>query len=85
MFVLLNQKDYEKEAKRLLNDQTTYVKLDSNPFPALVLELNKKLMEAKNEGLLSNREYQHLLMREFNAPTFYIIPKVHKNPQKNPR
>lgn len=42
--VLLNQQDYEKEVKRLLNDQTTYEKLDSNPFPALVLELNRKLM-----------------------------------------
>lgn len=82
--VLLNQQDYEKEAKRLLNDQTTYEKLDSNPFPALVLELNRKLMDAKNEGLLTNREYQHLLLQEFNLPTFYIIPKVHKNLENPP-
>lgn len=73
-----------KEAKRLLNDQTTYEKLDSNPFPALVSELNRTLMDAKDEGLLTNREYQYLLVREFNVPTFYIIPKVHQNPENPP-
>lgn len=75
--VLLNQQDYEKEAKRLLNDQITYEKLGNNPFPALVQELNRKLMEAKDVGLLTVREFQHLHVWEFNVPTFYIIPKVH--------
>lgn len=82
--VLLNQQHYEKETKRLLNDQTTYQKLDHNSFPVVVNELNRKLLEAKDEGLLTIREFLYLNVREFNVPTFYIVPKVHKNLQNPP-
>lgn len=82
--VLLNQQYYEQEVKRLLSDTSTYRRLDSNPFPHLVMELNTKLTWAKDEGLLTQREFEHLFVREFNVPTFYIIPKIHKNLHKPP-
>lgn len=67
-----------KEVKQLLGDMTMYTKLDHNPFPDVVCELNERLNGAKEVGLLSKREFEHLLVKEFNMHTFYIIPKVHK-------
>lgn len=39
--VLMNENHYEKEARRLLNDRSTYRRLDYNPFPEVVRELNQ--------------------------------------------
>lgn len=75
---------YETEAKRLLGDPMTYKKLDRDPFPELIQNLNGMLIEAREAGVLSRREFEHLFVREFNEPTFYIIPKVHKCPEKTP-
>lgn len=50
----------------------------------LVSELNRKLQEARDMGLLTVWEYNYLNVREFNVPTFYIIPKVHENLQNPP-
>lgn len=40
--VLMDEKLYEKEVKRLLGDRRMYEKLDIDPFPKLMMELNKK-------------------------------------------
>lgn len=77
--VLLNQRHYETEVKRLLSDKSTYKKLDNNSFSYLVRELNNRLTMAKDDGLLTQCEFDHLSVREFSVPTFYIIPKIHKN------
>lgn len=45
----------------------------------MVDELIHKLKLAKDEGLLTVREYNYLNVKEYRIPTFYIIPKVHKN------
>lgn len=66
--VLLNQQHYEKEAKKLLNDRTTYNKLDHNPFPEVVWRLNQILLVAKDEGLLTIQEFQYLTVCELYLP-----------------
>lgn len=38
---------------------------------------------AKEDDLLSKKEFDYLQVKEFTISTFYIIPKVHKN-QENP-
>lgn len=58
--VLLSQNIYEGETMRLLNDETTYEKLSSNPFPKIVATLNFKLQMASEERLLSNKESKYL-------------------------
>lgn len=55
--VLMNKHAYEKEAKCLLNDHLTYKRLDYNIFPEVVRQLNWKLSEAKETGLLTTREH----------------------------
>lgn len=78
--VLLSTEYYENEIKRQLNDRSTYEKLPANPFTSIINELNFKLMFAQEAGLFSSRnEYEYLKVKEFNIPTIYIIPKVHKS------
>lgn len=35
-------------------------------------------------GLLLKREYEYLSVDDYNIPTFYCIPKLHKSLQKPP-
>lgn len=53
--VLMDDEDYEKEAKRLLGDTNTYLKIDHDPFPRVVRELNSKLDDAVEAGLLTKK------------------------------
>lgn len=76
--VLLTQDQYEQEEMRLLLDKSTYRKLSSNPFPAIVMALNYKLNLSLEESLITKKEFNYLKVLQFNTPTFYIIPKLHK-------
>lgn len=82
--VLLSEKLYEDESLRLLGDTSTYKKLTSSPFPALVEALNGKLKLGMEAGLLTKKEFLFLRVDEMNIPTFYIIPKLHKSLTRPP-
>lgn len=82
--VLLLAKRYEREVHRLLSDSLTYSKFDSNPFQALVVLISDKLFWALEADLITKKEFNYLRVEYFNNPTFYIIPKIHKN-QENPQ
>lgn len=59
---MLDEQHYERIAKKLPTDETTYRKLDHNPFPAVIQELNQRFTFAKDERLLTIREFQHLFV-----------------------
>lgn len=78
---------FEKEILRQLGDTSTYLKLSSNPFPTLVENLNRQLLLACEVNLLTIKEWDSLRVGEFNNPTFFVIPKLHKsltNPPDRP-
>ncbi|KAM5140434.1 alpha-2-macroglobulin-like protein 1 [Mantella aurantiaca] len=75
---------YMEEANRQLSDPDCYTKIPTNPFPPLVAEINDVLKHAKQVNLISKKEYDYLMIREYNIPTFYMLPKVHKNLKKPP-
>lgn len=77
--VLLSVDFYEGEVRRLLNDESTYKRLHHDPFQDLVELINEKLQWAFEANLISKKELEFLRVVDFNKPTFYIIPKVHKN------
>lgn len=81
--VLLSQALYE-ETMRLLQDETTYQRLPANPFPKIVASLNFKLNMALEEHLITLKECKYLSVNEFNIPTFYTIPKLHKSITRPP-
>lgn len=70
---------YEKEIVRQLSDTSTDKRLTSNPFPALVVSLNQKLLLAYEANLLTKKEWDYLKVGEYNNPTFYVIPELHKS------
>lgn len=82
--VLLDDDKYEAEVRRLLSDPDTYSKVERNPFPKVVKALNSILDDAKETGLLTKHEFDHLSVNEYNIPTFYCIPKVHKSLENPP-
>ncbi|KAM5171926.1 LOW QUALITY PROTEIN: DNA-directed RNA polymerase III subunit RPC2 [Mantella aurantiaca] len=82
--VLLKTNDYVSEIHRQLSDENCYMRVTQNPFPKLVKMINDTLRLAKSEGLLGRRDFEYLLVREYSIPTFYVLPKIHKNPQRPP-
>lgn len=61
--VILDEQMYTNEAERLLRDKTTYTLLPSNPFGDIVEHLNFKLFMAKDENLLTQKEFEYLQVK----------------------
>ncbi|CAJ0940426.1 unnamed protein product [Ranitomeya imitator] len=75
---------YEEQAERLLNDTSCYRRLPSNPLPAYQMELIKILDEAFAKGIIPKQLLDTVQKMVPKLPTFYLIPKVHKNPENPP-
>lgn len=69
---------------RQLGDHLTYSKLSSNPFPGIISSLNFKLQFAYEAQLLTKKNFDFLMFKDFNIPIIYVIPKVHKSLSKPP-
>lgn len=77
-------KMYSQEAYSQLHDQKCYAKLPSDPTFVFKLKLDRLLMAAKNDGIIQKQEFNFLTVEDPVIPTFYILPKVHKNATKPP-
>lgn len=53
--------------------------MPSNPFPALVTRVNRTISLAYEANLLGSKEQAYLKIGEYNNPTLYMIPKLHKS------
>lgn len=53
--------------------------MTENLFPKIAYNLNQKLASAFEAHLITKEELNHLQVREFNIPTLYIMPKLHKS------
>lgn len=82
--VLWKEQAYLDEIDRQRLDSSCYEKCPRNPFLDLVDGIIYCLSRAFEVGLLIKREYEYLKVNEYNIPTFYITPKVHKNMKKLP-
>ena len=71
--VLLNYIDYISKAENMLNDASTYEKLNNNP-------LNSQSYYFKNHArkLLPTEIYKQMIVNNPSLPYFYGIPKLHK-------
>lgn len=74
----MNKADYFGEIERQLGDSQCYEKLESNPIGEITMDINFKLTEWKEVGLLSEQEYRYLRVDNPRFPIIYILPKVHK-------
>lgn len=76
--VTQDRSDYEKEAYRLLSDNSAYGKLHGVPLPGFQVELTSLVDEATKDDVLDKREKLFLLPSMCSSPYFYHLPKIHK-------
>ena len=76
--VIMDVEGYIKEAKRQLEDETSYKKLPCNPTKLHAERINKTIDKFKNEGLISDKVAKGLMTYNPKPPKFSLLPKVHK-------
>jgi len=70
--------DYESKVKEMLDDKRTYEVLKSDPTPKYKKELVRKLSKLKQEGKITQEDYNWLYPTAENVPRMYCTPKIHK-------
>uniref|UniRef100_A0A8C5M9N9 Reverse transcriptase domain-containing protein n=1 Tax=Leptobrachium leishanense TaxID=445787 RepID=A0A8C5M9N9_9ANUR len=82
--VILNTERYEEESLKILNDPETYIKLRKDPTEDVVAKFHQYLDEGEMAGILNDKEHKYLKILHPQRPTFYHLPKVHKDPVNPP-
>ena len=77
--VIMNTSDYLREGYRQLSDNKFYQKLDHDPTIEVGHKINQKLLQMKQVGLISEKNFEHL-SSDLNCKEgrFYLLPKIHK-------
>lgn len=85
--VVMDVNDYDREANRLLSDTTTYKLVDKSDIPIqwIFNEIVDRIRAAAHRNVISMNElyfFENNLINPSTAkvPSFYVLPKVHKNP-----
>ena len=76
--VVMDQKDYIKKAKELLQDPNTYITIPSDPTIKLKNKLINKLKKIKLDTGMDDITYRRMYPTGAVIPKFYGLPKVHK-------
>uniref|UniRef100_A0A8C5QWP4 Reverse transcriptase domain-containing protein n=1 Tax=Leptobrachium leishanense TaxID=445787 RepID=A0A8C5QWP4_9ANUR len=82
--VILSTERYEEESLKILNDPETYIKLRKDPTEDIVAKFHQYLDEGEMVGILNDKEHKYLKILHPQRPTFYHLPKVHKDPVNPP-
>ncbi|XP_073530808.1 uncharacterized protein [Phyllobates terribilis] len=70
---------YTAEVHRQLNNTRFYLRLPSDPTQVFSAKLERLLLKAFSMGTINKQEREFMIVRKPSIPTFYILPKVHKN------
>lgn len=81
--VILDRDQYVQEACRQLNDEKYYKKLDSPIYPQTIPIMHRILDTLYMDKYINKRQRQYLKGAEQpRERRFYILPKIHKEPEK---
>ena len=82
--VVLNTSQYLNLAyDHLINDNSTYQLLQTDPTQEIPRQYNDYLLGSKNEGVITYHQYSQLaLPNRVETQTMYFLPKLHKDPLK---
>ena len=75
---LLSREHYISEAERQLNDSNFYTSLDHDPTLEYAKQVSDVVGEMLTEGLISEKNFNYLLVDQPKAGRFYLLPKIHK-------
>lgn len=81
--VVLSKDQYISEAMRQLNSKY-YVKLLGSPLSEMMSQFHDLLNRAKEANLINDNDFKFLLVEHPNLASFYLLPKIHKEPYDNP-
>ncbi|XP_037942461.1 uncharacterized protein LOC119675342 [Teleopsis dalmanni] len=77
--VALKRSEYEEKMISILNDQSTYIKVERNPLNKLETESNNLIRQLFNLNVIDKAQYQHMTRHNVSIPRIYALPKVHKS------
>ena len=78
MGVVMDKTDYSNKARKLLQDEKTYKKLNKNPTKTTITRINKKLKSLKDEQKLDDKTYHKVRRSDATTARFFGLPKIHK-------
>ena len=76
--VIVDVKDYIKEAGRQLNNTENYRKLQEDPTATNMKLLNDTIERFKKQILINEKVAEGLKRNDPKTPKFYLRPKIHK-------
>uniref|UniRef100_A0A8C5MZ48 Reverse transcriptase domain-containing protein n=1 Tax=Leptobrachium leishanense TaxID=445787 RepID=A0A8C5MZ48_9ANUR len=82
--VLMTKTKYIEECVRQLSDNNTYKIMKKDPTSDMKITLMALLNEGRINNILNKKEYEYLSINHPKIPTFYILPKLHKNRENPP-
>ncbi|XP_071653737.1 uncharacterized protein, partial [Temnothorax longispinosus] len=77
--VIMNRNDYNLQMNSLLNDSSTYRKLNKDPIKKITSKLNCLVKSWLNNDIIDKRVYNLLNCTNGNLPRCYGLPKIHKD------
>lgn len=81
--VIMDRKHYVWEATRQLNNEKHYKKLDQLIFPNTISTITKIIHDMYDQKYINHKQKIFLLETIGERPRiFYLLPKVHKEPEK---
>ncbi|CAJ0965918.1 unnamed protein product [Ranitomeya imitator] len=75
---------YLEEAHRQLNNSRYYRKLPSDPTAVFAGKFRQLLERARDLGVISHHEFDFMWVEAPVTATFYMLPKIHKDPCRPP-
>lgn len=81
--VIMNKKDYIFEANRQLNNPKHYTKINNPIYPETSKKIGSIIEKLEQDGYISEKQAEYLAPDEEPRPRyFYMLPKIHKSPDK---
>ena len=77
--VVMDRRDYESKLSIMLNDTSTYKKLNRDSSAALERKMNSLLLQLNRSEQIPDRLYQRLRSSSRVTSRIYGLPKVHKS------
>ena len=76
--MVMDRRDCESKLSTMLNDTSTYKKLNCDPSAALERKMNSLLLQINRSEQIPDRLHQRLRSSSGVTPRIYGLPKVHK-------
>ncbi|XP_017472205.1 PREDICTED: uncharacterized protein LOC108363374 [Rhagoletis zephyria] len=76
--VAMDEEDYDKKMKNIVNDMMTYKRTLKDPTATLLKKSNDIIDKMATQNIINNSEKYKLKSTTARAPRIYGLPKVHK-------